>query len=111
MDFEDVLKKKYKPYKKQAVQIYYPNNGYRQRSYSKQERFNPLLLLSSLKSNRKLKIIIVVILFVIIAIIIGLLAILYPLISSTLDYVTQNGLSGLFDEAMTSLDKIWNGSK
>lgn len=112
MDFEGIFNRNSRPYKKMQKNKYSSVDGYRQNSFSKsQERFNALALLSSLRNSRKLKIIIFVIVLILFAIIIGLIAILYPMMSSIIDYILENGFSGIIDELFNSLDKIWNGSK
>ncbi|MGV9003564.1 hypothetical protein [Flavobacterium sp.] len=112
MNFEDLLKKNYKPYRKADGQTFYPDSNYRPQSSSRNEdRFNPVLLFSSLRNSRKLKIVILIVLLALLAIIIGIIALLYPLFRSIIDYIADNGLRGLFDEILSSLDTIWNGTK
>lgn len=112
MDFEGIFNRNSRPYKKMQKNKYSSVDGYRQNSFSKSlESFNPRALISSLRNSRKLKIIIFVIVLILLAIIIGVIAILYPLMSSIINYILENGFSGLIDEMLNSLDKIWNGSK
>lgn len=112
MDFDDFFKKKNKYHKKQAQHNYYQNDSYKGRAYSSgTTSFNPMALIESLKNNKKIKFILVFIFIVVIAIIVGLVAILFPLLTSVTDYILQNGVSGLLDEAINFLNKLWNGAK
>ncbi len=112
MDFEDFLKKKGKPHKKHALHNYYQNDGYRYETYSSGHRsFNAIAFINSLRNNKKLKIVFLVILILAIALVIGIIAIFFTLISSMTDTIAQNGLSGVFDEAIDFLNKLWDGTE
>ncbi|MEC5166366.1 type IV secretory pathway component VirB8 [Flavobacterium sp. PL11] len=112
MDFDDFYKRKNKYQKKIAKQNYYRNDQYRQQSYSDSSgKFDPIKLIESLKTNRKLKIVLLIIFIVVIGLVIGLIAILLPLIGTVLNYITENGFSGLADEVIKFLNDLWNGTK
>jgi uncharacterized membrane protein len=112
MDFEDFLEKKRKPHKKQAVRNYYQNDGYRYETHSSGHgRFNAIAFINSLRNNRKLKIVLLVVLILAIALVIGIIAIFFSLISSMTDTLAQNGLSGVLDEVINFLNKLWDGTK
>jgi hypothetical protein len=66
--------------------------------------------LESLKTNRKLKGIVIVAFIVVLAIVIALIAILLPLILKFLNYISQNGVQGILDNVTGFLDKLWKGS-
>ena len=112
MDFEDFLKKKSKPHKKHAMHNYHHNDGYRHNSYSSNHAsFNPIAFINSLRNNKKLKIIFLVVLIIIIALAIGIITIFFSLISSMSNTIMQNGVSGVFDEVINFLNKLWNGTE
>lgn len=112
MDFEDFLKKKGKPHKKQALHNYYRNDGYKSQTYSSGHgSFNAIAFINSLRNNKKLKIVLLVVLILVLALVIGIIAIFFSLISSMADTVAQNGLSGVFDKVIGFLNKLWNGTE
>nr|WP_315167583.1 hypothetical protein [uncultured Flavobacterium sp.] len=113
MDFEDFLKKKGKPHKKHALHNYYQKDGYRYETYSSSSghgSFNAIAFINSLRNNKKLKIVFLVILILAIALVIGIIAIFFSLISSMTDTIAQNGLSGVFDVVIDFLNKLWDGT-
>jgi uncharacterized membrane protein len=111
MDFEDFLEKKRKPHKKQALRNYYQNDGYRYETHSSGHgRFNAIAFINSLRNNKKLKIVFLVVLILVLALVIGIIAIFFSLISSMADIVGQNGLSGVFDKVIDFLNKLWEGA-
>lgn len=112
MDFEDFLEKKRKPYKKKAVRNYYQNDGYRYETHSSGHgSFNAIAFINSLRNNRKLKIVLLVVLILAIALLIGVIAIFFSLLSSMADIIAQNGLSGVLDEVINFLNKLWEGTE
>lgn len=112
MDFEDFLKKKGKPHKKHALHNYHQNDGYRYESYSSGHgRFNPIAFINSLRNNKKLKIVLLVVLILAMALVIGIIAIFFSLISSMADIIAQNGLLGVFDKVIDFLNKLWEGAE
>ena len=112
MNFDSFFERKNRAYKKNIVSNEYRDEGNRQQVYNRSEgSFNAMAFISSLKNSRKLKIAVAVILFVVIAIIVGLIAIFFPLLTSIIDYVSQNGVAGIFTEVIDLLNKLWNGAK
>ena len=112
MDFEDFLEKKRKPYKKKAVRNYYQNDGYRYDTHSSGHgSVNAIAFINSLRNNRKLKIVLLVVLILAIALLIGVIAIFFSLLSSMADIIAQNGLSGVLDEVINFLNKLWEGTE
>ena len=110
MDFDDFFKKKNKHHKKQAMYRYPQGNSYKSYAGS-HAKFNPLAFINSLRNNRKLKIVFLIVLIIIIAFIIGLIAILVPLITRIFNYMSENGFSGVFNKVVSLVDKLWNGAK
>lgn len=112
MDFEDFLKKKGKPHKKHALHNYYQNDGYRYETYSSGHgSFNAVAFINSLRNNKKLKMVFLVVLILAIVLVIGIITIFFSLISSMTDIIAQNGLSGVFDELINFINKLWNGTE
>ncbi len=112
MDFEDIFENKKKHRHKQEMKNY--NRGQinnSQNDYSKRGNFKLFQLLRGIKNNKKLKIIILAILLIVIAVIIGLVVFLFPLIIKTINYISLNGVSGLFDVVIEFFNKFWNGTK
>ena len=111
MDFEDFLKKKGKPHKKHALHNYHQNDGYRyEPNSSGHGGFNAITFINSLRNNRKLKIVFLVVLILSIALLIGIIGIFFSLISSMAVTIAQNGLSGVFDKVIDFLNKLWEGT-
>ena len=112
MDFEGFLKKKGKPRKKHALRNYYQNDGYRYETYSSSHgSFNAIAFVNSLRNNKKLKIVLLIVLILAIALVIGIIAIFFSLISSMTDTLAQHGLSGVLDEVIDFLNKLWDGTE
>lgn len=112
MDFDNFYKKKNKYQKKQSIHKYQQHHNYEKKFYSKSHgNFDPVALLESLKNNRKLKVVLIITLILVLALLIGLIALILPLIGSVISYVSENGLEGLFDEAIKFLNSLWNGTK
>lgn len=114
MDLDDIFKNNNKHQYKQEMPNYYRDHSSNHKNYSysdKHENFNVFELLNSIKTNKKLKIIILVVLVIVIAVIIGLIVFLFPLITTMLNYISQNGISGLAEVVIDFLNKIWNGTK
>jgi hypothetical protein len=112
MDFEDFLKKKGKPHKNHALHNYYQNDDYRYKTYSSGHgSFNAIEFINSLRNNKKFKIIFLGVLILGIVLVIGIIAIFFSLISLMTDNIAQNGLSGVFDEAIGFLNRLLNGTE
>ena len=112
MDFDDFYKKKNKYQKKQAKYNYQQPQTYRKKYYSNiHGSFDPVALIESLKNNSKLKVVLIITLIIVLALLIGLIAVILPFIGSIINYISQNGLEGLFDQAIKFLNSLWNGTK
>jgi hypothetical protein len=72
--------------------------------------FNWQNILEKIRSNNKLKLFVIVAAILILTILIGLIIILFPLLTKLVNYITQNGLQGVVDNITGFLDKIWKGS-
>jgi hypothetical protein len=67
-------------------------------------------ILEKIRSNKKLKFLVVSVGILIIAIVIVLIIVLFPLIVKLINYLTQNGLQGVLNEITGFLDKIFKGT-
>ena len=110
MDFDDFLKKKNNSSAKYNKHNYHNKDRYKYYS-NRQESFNVLTFIDSFKNNKKRKLAFILILIISIAVIIGLIAILFPLLKSIINYISQNGVTVLLDEVINFLNKLWNGTK
>jgi len=83
---------------------YHSNQG-----FDKHYRQNAFL--KNILSNRKLRAALIIGFVVVVIILIALVALLFPFIKNLINFILENGISGLADEASKLLEKIWNGSK
>ena len=67
-------------------------------------------IIKKIWSNRKLKILVILAVTVFLLIVVVLIVVLVPVIIKLINYISQNGLQGLFNGAAEFLDKIWKGS-
>ncbi len=105
---------------KQQDRRFDPNYRYQDRPSQTQDfghpyqRLDPnfrwVHFMESIKSNRKLKGLVIIAFILILAIVIALIAILLPLILKLLNYISQNGVQGILDNVTGFLDKLWKGS-
>jgi hypothetical protein len=66
--------------------------------------------LEKIKSDRKLKRLVILFGIVVLAILTVLLIVLMPTIIKLITYISQNGLQGVLESVTGFLDKIWKGS-
>jgi len=67
-------------------------------------------ILDKIRTNKQLKIMVMVSAVVICIIIIATIVALLPLILELIHYVSQNGIQGILDGITGFLDKLWKGS-
>lgn len=90
----------------------YTNNRYSNQPYFEYDKyFRQKALLKQLISNPKLRIVIITGFLVIVGIIVAFIALLFPLLVNLVNFVLENGVSGLLGEAGNLLEKIWSGNK
>jgi hypothetical protein len=112
MDFEFFLEKRSQKHQKYARQNYRHGNGRMHDSYhSGSGNFSPIDFINSIKRNKKLKIVFLFAAVVILAAVVGLVAIAFTLIKAIVDYISQNGISGLYEMLVDFLNTLWNGTK
>lgn len=81
----------------------YPNHG--------NEGHQKLLtILNRIRNNKKLKVIVVMAVIVLLIIAVALIIALLPLIIQLINYISQNGVQGVFDSVTGFVDKLWKGS-
>jgi uncharacterized membrane protein len=61
-------------------------------------------------SNKKLRILFILLSITVIAIVIALLVVFAPLLLKAFNYLTQNGISGVVESVKALLDKLWLGA-
>jgi type IV secretory pathway component VirB8 len=66
--------------------------------------------LEKLRSNRKLKGLLICAFLLLLVIVFALIAIFLPLILKFLNYISENGVQGILDSVTGFLDKLWKGS-
>lgn len=114
MEFDDFFGNK------QQDRRFYHDNGYKDNPRQTQNfrypdqrhnsNFRLEYFLEKLKTNRKLKGLVIVAFLVLLAIAIALIAIFLPLIIKFFNYISQNGVQGILDSVTGFLDKLWKGS-
>ncbi len=67
-------------------------------------------ILDRIRSNKKLKIMVIVAGSVLLLITFAIIAALLPVIIKLFNYISQNGLQGVTDGVTGFLDKLWKGS-
>lgn len=91
------------------------NYGYKrfsnQPDYGYDKYFRQKALLKQIISNPKLRIVIIAGFLVVIGIVAALIALLFPLIMNFINFILENGVSGLLGESGNLLEKIWSGNK
>ncbi|WP_188050176.1 hypothetical protein [Flavobacterium sp. GP15] len=111
MDFNDFFKKRNNYYKNEKHQNYYKKDHYKYKFYTDEKVvFNKQAFITSLRNNKKLKLFLIFIAFVLIVLIIVFFAVLLPLLSYLIDFISQKGFSGLLDELIGFLNKLWSGA-
>lgn len=103
MDFEDFFENK--------KRRYYADSHKDMPHYNHHSKFNPLAFLYSLRNNKKLRMLIIIGIVILLVVIIVLIMLLFPLIQKLINYIEQNGISGLIDVVMGYLNKLWYGAK
>jgi hypothetical protein len=114
MDFDELFENKHRRTGYQGEHSY--NNGGR---YMNDERYSGhgrgdnmqwVAILQKLRNNKKLKMIAITVGFLILVVATILVIALFPLIVQLVNYISQNGLQGLYEEVTSFVDKLWKGS-
>lgn len=93
----------------------YPdNNKYshesHQSSFENADNINWFAILQKIRSNKKLKLLVLLAGFLVLTILIGLIIVLLPLIIKLINSISQTGLQGILNEITGFLDKILQGT-
>lgn len=110
MDFEQIFENRKYRYNNQG-KFNHNNAGYPYHSSKGYDKhYRQKALLRNILSNRKLRFAIIIGFVIVVIILIALVALLFPLLKNIINYILENGVSGLLGEAGKLLEKIWNGS-
>lgn len=111
MDSEQIFSN-YKHRKYNSRNEHSERSSFSDRPYSGYDKYyRQKALLQQIFSNRKLRVVILAILVIVTGILIAIVALLFPLLKNLIDYILENGISGLVGEAGKILEKIWSGNK
>jgi hypothetical protein len=114
MGFEDLFDNKRKYHGNYTDQKYHDENRYsHDTDYSNNEKDNQFkwsTYLEKVKSNKKLKRLVILAGVLILGLVIALIIVLLPVIIKLINYISQNGLQGIMDSITGFLDKILKGS-
>ncbi|NEW79804.1 MAG: hypothetical protein GZ086_10360 [Gelidibacter sp.] len=102
MDLEDLFANKNKQQKYHYKQKY---------NYNNERQFNWLNIFNKIKTNKKLRNIIIIAIALILIFVIGLIIILFPYIIKIFNYIAENGVSGLIEMGMELLNKLTSSIK
>ena len=75
-------------------------------SFPGESNFNLPNLINSIKTNKKIRNLLIIAVVILLAIVIGLIAILLPLIINIFNYITSVGISGLIDAGLKFINEL-----
>jgi len=75
-----------------------------------EQLFNIGSILENIKTNRSLKIALVLVIVFLLVLLLIVLILLLPLIGKLVNYVSENGIQGVLGGLSGFLDKLWSGS-
>jgi hypothetical protein len=114
MGFEEFFENDRKPFRNNRENSYPEDNEY---SHNQQYNgkgydngINWQNILEKVRSNKRLKLVVVSAGILILIIIIILIIVLFPLIVKLFNYISQNGLQGVLNEITGLFDKILKGT-
>ena len=120
MGFDDFFEDKHKRYGNYREHRYHDDHdGHDDHRYSHEsypshyghsDHQQWITILNKVRSNKKLKLIVILAGIVILIIAAALFIALLPLIVKLINYVSQNGLQSILDEITGFIDKLWKGS-
>jgi hypothetical protein len=114
MDFDDLIENNSRNrgnYREHSNHDYakYSNNSHH--SYTNYSDHNKLLnIMQSIRSNKKLKIFVFLTGILILIVSIVVIIVLLPVIIKLIQYISENGLQGVYNEISGFLEKIWKGT-
>lgn len=117
MGFDDFFEDKRKHYGNYREHRYHDDHDHNRYSHEQQypthrnEGHQQLFtILNKIRNNKKLKIIVILVVTVLLIIAVALIVALLPLIIKLFNYISQNGIQSIFDAITGFLDKLWKGS-
>jgi hypothetical protein len=120
MGFDDIFENRNKQHGNYRGHHSHDDNRYNDGHGYSQHRQHPypgyndhdkwLTVLSKIRGNKKLQLILVIAVIVILVVTIGLVIALFPLIIKLINHISQIGLQGVFDSVTAFIDKLWKGS-
>lgn len=114
MGFEELFENKDRYQENYREKRYPVNNGYvhesHRSSYGQDDNLNWLNILQKIRSNKKLKLFVILAGLLVLAILIVLLLVLLPLILKLINSISQTGLQGILNDITGFIDKILKGT-
>jgi type IV secretory pathway component VirB8 len=112
MELQDFLTNKNKSNQSFKTQNLHNSSYQSHNSYCPREgNFNWPNLINGIKNNKKIRNIAIFVAVILLALVIGLIAILLPLIVRIFDYLMTTGISGLIDAVMKFLKDVLSITK
>jgi len=113
MGFDDYFehKSKYRKFNQYYGRRHYSGHEYSSMHEGGYDRgHHGLNIVNKILSNRKLRLIFIVVALFIVLVIVALLIAIFPLIIRVFDYIAQSGLKGITETVTGFIDKLWSGS-
>jgi hypothetical protein len=114
MDFDEIFDNKHRRTGYQGGHSYNQNGRYmhdeRHSGHGDSGNMRWVAVLDRIRSNKKLKVMVVMTGFLLLAIAAVVVIALFPLIVQLVNYISQNGLQGVYGEITSFVDKLWKGS-
>jgi hypothetical protein len=114
MGFEELFGTRDKYQGNYREERYPDNNKYNdythRSSYGKGDQINWFIILEKIKSNKKLRIFVVLAGLLVLTILIVLILVLMPMIIKLINSIGQNGLQGILNDITGFFDKILKGT-
>lgn len=86
----------------------FQNDNFRSHNsyYPREGNFNLPNLINGIKNNKKIRNLLIIAVAIVLAIVIGLIAVLFPLIIKIFNYLTSVGISGLIDAGLKFINDL-----
>jgi hypothetical protein len=114
MGFEELFENKDRYQDNKRERSYPVGNGYvhesHRSSHEQDENLNWLNILQKIRSNKKLKLFVILAGILVLTILIVLIIVLLPLILKLINSISQTGLKGILNDITGFLDKILKGT-
>ena len=114
MGFDDFFDSNYKQHRSYQADnyrdVYKRSHIPRQSYYGYNKHINIGSVLWKIKTNKKLKLFLIVAGTFLIVTLIALIIVLFPLLAKLVNYIGEHGLQGVVDNIIAFLNKIWTGT-